>query len=245
MPHIEFAIGLIFIAAFIRGYTGFGFAAIAISGLSLIWPIQVSVPVILTLDLISSVGLISTAWHHAHKPLLKHLSLGAVVGIPIGLMILIKVPDPVLKFALSLTILCMIASLIYSSSITLPLSSRLTSGVGCISGGFSAAASIGGLPVVCYLLMTGFSASIQRATLVIFLTASDVISVGLMAFNDILTVSLISPILWLLVPSLIGVQVGQWFFTRKPPQSFRPIALPILITLSSISLYFSSMHIFK
>ena len=245
MPHLELAICLIFIAAFIRGYTGFGFAAIAISGLSLIWPIQINVPVILTLDLISSIGLISGAWRHAHKPLLKHLSLGALIGIPIGLMILIKVPDPILKFALSLTIIIMIVGLIYSSNISLPFSKGLTTGVGVLSGGFSAAASIGGLPVVCFLLMTGISASVQRATLVIFLTASDVFSVGLMAFNDILTTALISPILWLLAPSLIGVQVGQWFFTRKPPQSFRPIALPILITLSSISLYFSSMHIFK
>lgn len=245
MPHLELAMLLVFIAALVRGYTGFGFAAIAISGLSLIWPAQISVPVILILDLIASIGLISNAWKHADRSLLKHLGLGALIGIPIGLGILIKLSDTMLKVSISVSILLMAFWLLRPHVHYITPSNRLTQVVGGVSGGFTAAASVGGLPVVCFLLMTTHIAQVQRATLVIFLSATDLISVTLMTLSDVITLSLLSPILWLLIPSVLGVQCGQWLFHRKPPQSFRPIALPVLISLSSISLYYSSLHFFR
>ncbi|MGJ8646903.1 MAG: sulfite exporter TauE/SafE family protein [Marinomonas colpomeniae] len=244
MPHLELAILLVFIAALVRGYTGFGFAAIAISGLSLIWPAQISVPVILILDLIGSIGLLKNAWKHADRKLLKNLGIGAIVGIPVGLLILIEVPDPILKFSISVSILIMAFWLLRSHIPNLSPSNWLTQMIGSLSGGFTAAASVGGLPVVCYLLMTAHAAQIQRATLVIFLSTTDLVSVGLMAASDVISFALLQPVLLLLVPCLIGVQCGQWLFNRKPPQSFRPIALPVLIVLSTISLYYSSTQIF-
>lgn len=244
MPHLELAMLLVFIAALVRGYTGFGFAAVAISGLSLIWPAKISVPVILILDLIGSIGLLAGAWKHADRTLLKNLAQGAIIGIPLGLLILIKVPDPVLKFAISVSILMMAFWLLQPRAASLSPSNWLTKIVGSISGAFTTAASVGGLPVVCYLLMTAHVAQVQRATLVIFLSTTDLISVGLMAVSDVISVTLLQPILLLLIPCVIGVQFGQWLFNRKPPQSFRPIALPVLIVLSTVSLYYSSTQIF-
>lgn len=245
MPHQELAMLLVFIAALVRGYTGFGFAAIAISGLSLIWPAQVSVPVILIIDAIGAIGMLSSAWKSADRTLLKHLSIGAIIGMPLGLTVLIQVPDPILKFIISIAILGMALWILFVRNLKIKASQWQTCGIGGISGAFTAAASVGGLPIVCYLLMTAHVAQVQRATMVIFLSGTDLISIGLMAGSGVVTYALLQPILLLLIPAVIGVQGGQWLFHRKPPLSFRPIALPVLMLLSSTSLYFSSQVIFS
>ena len=245
MPHPELAILLVFVAALVRGYTGFGFAAVAISGLSLIWPVQTSGPVILILDLIGSIGLLSNAWKYADRTLLKNLGIGAVIGIPIGLLVLINIPDIILKFTMSISILAMAFWLLRSTKTYLTPKPLITRYIGSVSGGFTAAASVGGLPVVCFLLMTSHAVQVQRATLVIFLSSTDLISVGLMSVSNVINISIWQPLTLLIIPSLIGVQCGQWLFHRKPPPSFRLVALPILIILSTISLYFSSLSIFK
>ena len=245
MPHPELAILLVLIAALVRGYTGFGFAAIAISGLSLIWPAQMIVPIILIIDFLASVSMLRSAWAFADKKLLKNLSLGAVTGIPLGLTVLIQVPDDMLKFVISSAILVMALWILCARNIQLRPSQWQPRIIGSISGAFTAAASVGGLPIVCYLLMTAHVAQVQRATMVIFLSATDFVSIGLMAASGIVTTTLLMPTLLLIIPTLIGVQCGQWLFHRKPPQSFRPVALPILMLLSMISLYASSQQIFS
>ncbi|BFM47953.1 sulfite exporter TauE/SafE family protein [Marinomonas sp. THO17] len=239
MPHFEIAILLIFMAAVIRGYTGFGFAAIAISGLSFIWPAKVSVPVILLLDLICSIGLLRKAWCFADMDLLKQLSMGAFVGIPCGLLILTHLPDSILKLSVSVSVLAMSCWLLKPHYQHLTPHKWLTREIGMISGGFTAAASIGGLPVVCYLLLTSYAAQVQRATLVLFLSATDFASVILMMMNQFIDASLLAPTLILLGPAFIGVMLGQWLFHRHTPKSFRHIALPVLISLSLLSLYFN------
>ncbi|MDO6563600.1 sulfite exporter TauE/SafE family protein [Amphritea sp. 1_MG-2023] len=243
MPHLELAMLLVLLAALVRGYTGFGFAAIAISGLSLIWPAQISVPVILIIDAIGSIGMLASAWKFADRKLLKNLSLGAIVGLPLGLTVLIQVPDSMLKFAISSAILCMALWILFARNIKINPAEWHTRIIGSISGAFTAAASVGGLPIVCYLLMTHHVALVQRATMVIFLSSTDLISIGLMAGNGMITSALLQPTLLLLIPALIGVQCGQWFFHRKPPLSFRPIALPVLMLLSTVSIYYSGLSI--
>lgn len=245
MPYQELAMLLVFIAAFVRGYTGFGFAAIAISGLSLIWPARISVPVILVIDSVASLGLLWGAWAHVERTLLKHLSIGAAVGMPIGLVMLISIPDPVLKFAISVCIILMVLWMLKSKVSLIANSRWVTRSVGLLSGGLTAAASVGGLPVVCYLLMTSHSAQVQRATLVIFLGATGALSLLLMFISNVTSMAIVTPIFLLIIPCVIGIYLGQWAFHFRPPKSFRLIALPILAVLSMTGLYFNGIQIFN
>ena len=238
IPQLEWAIALIFIAAFIRGYTGFGFAAFAIMGLNLIWPAQMSIPIILLLDLISSLSLIPKAWGNAERKLVRRLSTGMLVGIPLGLTLLIQVSDTTLKVFISLMVLGFALILLFHSSARMKDSIFVKSQplMGAVSGAFTAAASVGGLPVVCYLMATHLQPAQQRASMIIFLSASSGLSLISMAYAGILSKDLLLPVLILILPALIGVQIGHIFFLKRPPVSFRPIVLPLLMVLSSCSL---------
>ena len=236
IEHLELAALLVALAALVRGYTGFGFAAIAITGLNLIWPPQLSVPVILLLDLIGTLGLLPGAWRQADRGLSVRLGQGALLGIPLGLTLLIQLPETWLKLVISLGVLAMTLLLIRRPRHTrreYPLLTRL---VGAVSGAFTAAASVGGLPVVCYLLTTPLPAAVQRASMVIFLAATDVLALVLLYLSGVMGADLILPVLALLLPTLAGVQLGHWAFQRRRPRSFHPVALPVLTLLSVSSL---------
>jgi uncharacterized membrane protein YfcA len=232
IEHLELAALLVAVAALVRGYTGFGFAAIAITGLNLIWPPQLSVPVILLLDLIGTLGLLRTAWPLAHRGLIGRFGQGALVGIPVGLTLLIQLPEQYLKMAISCAVLLMSLLLFRRPQVSAREYPWLTRAVGSLSGAFTAAASVGGLPVVCYLLTVPVSAAVQRASMVIFLAATDLLSLLLLYASGIIDARLIGPLLMLLVPTLVGVQLGQWAFHVRRPQSFHPVALPVLTLLS-------------
>lgn len=233
IEYLEWAALLVVVAALVRGYTGFGFAAIAITGLNLIWPPQHSVPVILLLDLVGTLGLLKHACQHADRPLIARLGLGALVGIPAGLLILTQVPESLLKLAISLSVLGMTLFLFRRSRpavSTLPVGKTYL--IGSVSGAFTAAASVGGLPVVCYLLGSGLSPKVQRASMVVFLAATDLLALLMLYLNGVFDSRLMPPFLMLLLPTLIGVQLGQWGFHRLKPASFHPVALPVLTALS-------------
>lgn len=243
-PDLGWALLLILGAALVRGYTGFGFAAIAITGLNLIWPPQISVPVILLLDLIGTLGLLGSAWPAADKGLIGRLASGALIGIPLGLTLLIQVPESALKLSINTGVLVLTLVLLLRprpSQRENPWLSRIAGG---ISGAFTAAASIGGLPIVCYLMSTPLDTRTQRASMVIFLAASDLVALVLLAGSGLLGLHLLLPTLVLLLPTLLGVHLGKVAFQRFRPSSFHPVALPILAALSLSGLWLGLRTLF-
>jgi len=244
-PDLGWALLLILGASMVRGYTGFGFAAIAITGLNLIWPPQISVPVILLLDMIGSLGLLRSAWPEADRGLTGRLASGALNGIPLGLTLLIQLPETVLKLAINSGVLILTLILLLrprKAALEYPWLTRIAGG---ISGAFTAAASVGGLPIVCYLMSTPLDARAQRASMVIFLAASDVVVLALMIPGGLLGLHLLLPMLLLLVPTLLGVHLGKIAFQHFRPKSFHPVALPILTALSVSGLWLGLRTLFS
>lgn len=244
-PDLGWALLLILAAAMVRGYTGFGFAAIAITGLNLVWPPQISVPVILLLDLIGSVGLLRSAWPESDRGLIGRLASGALIGVPLGLTLLIQLPESVLKLAINSGVLLLTLILLLRPRKVSREHPWLTRIAGGISGAFTSAASVGGLPIVCYLMSTPLDARTQRASMVIFLTAADVLALVLLAGSGLLGLQLLLPLLLLLVPTLLGVHLGKLAFHHYRPKSFHPVALPILTALSVSGLWLGLRTLFS
>ena len=57
-----FFCGIIFLASFVRGFSGFGFSASSISLLSFILPPKEIVPIILLLEIVASFFMIPSIW---------------------------------------------------------------------------------------------------------------------------------------------------------------------------------------
>lgn len=91
------ATGWVFLGAMIRGYSGFGSAAIAVAGLSLLLEPNQVIPLILMLETIAGLHMLPRAWKHIDWRQLRWISLGAIIATPVGIMLLASLPADVMR----------------------------------------------------------------------------------------------------------------------------------------------------
>ncbi|MGB5447116.1 MAG: sulfite exporter TauE/SafE family protein [Psychromonas sp.] len=236
MEQIWLAIPIVMFAGVVRGFSGFGFAAISVVGLNFFLEPQQSVAVVLCLDVLCSVNLWRPALKQADIATLKNLIFGSLLGIPIGYCFLLLIPAEILKLLICLSILGL--SLLLFSEFR-PFNASKTStkiGFGLASGAGTASASVGGPMILYYMLSSSLSTSSQRATMILFFIASEMVAViGLIA-GGVADSTLPKAILILVIPTLIAGHFGQLLFKRKPPLSLKSFALPIMIAVALLGI---------
>lgn len=221
-------------ASVLRGFTGFGFGLAAVPLLSLALPPAEVVPFVVVLQVVVGVGGLRAAWKHCDWRAIGGLMPGLVVGIPIGLLILTQLsPNPV-RLVIGFVIAGSVVLL--AKGVRLPgrPSAGTTIGVGLVSGVISGLASMGGPPIVVYLLALGRDAATVRATSIVFFMLSGMTSMVPMSFGgligrDVLTWAAAS------VPVLFGgTWLGTWAFHRAKPHHHRMTALIVLSVLAAV-----------
>lgn len=226
----------VFVAAIVRGLTGFGFAAVSVVGLTLLMPLQQAVPLILCLEIASSVLLVSSAWREADQPLLWRLLLAALVGVPCGL-VLLSSTDPH-WLTLSIYLLVGALALISLARMRLPLGrGPLSLGlVGGVSGALIATFSIGGPLLVACLSQLSLSPTALRATLILFFCVVDLAALTGLGLKGNVTWNTASQALLLLPPLGLGLLFGQRLFRYIAPQTAALVTQWLLLTLASLGL---------
>jgi uncharacterized membrane protein YfcA len=104
LVEIYFVIFVVFIASIIRGFNGFGFSATCISGFSYILPAIEIVPIILILEVIISIFMVPYIWNKIDWNFVLKLSIGIVIGSPIGLYLLKYLPQDATHLAVCILI---------------------------------------------------------------------------------------------------------------------------------------------
>ena len=108
-------------------------------------------------------------------------------------------------------------------------------GVGIVSG-MCNSAGIGGLPVAAFMSAQPIEAAIFRATMIVYLTGLDMITMpllwagGLVTWDTAIGVAMAFPLLGL------GVWLGGRQFLSTSPASFRRFAVMLLLALSLLGL---------
>ena len=86
---------VILIAFAVRGGTGFGGGAIAVPMLALVFPLQVTVPVVTVLNILSSIGHGITDWRLIVWKEIRRVLPGSLIGVSIGMYFLTQIdPQP-------------------------------------------------------------------------------------------------------------------------------------------------------
>ena len=222
----------ILIAAFIRGYSGFGFSALTVTSLSIILPPAEVVPTAFLLEIVASIFMIPLVWSSIDWQKLNWLVLGIILGTPTGLLFLAKIPQDPVRFMISGLVLITCILLWKNFRFQREGGKRRLFFVGSFSGLVNGAAGIGGLPIVLFLLSGAIRAEVLRATLVAFLLCSDIYATILSGSQKLLSNELLVRSAFFLFPLVIGVALGHRGFVRSSPESFRKFAIGLLILLS-------------
>ncbi len=244
MDHLLFVIPILVFAGIVRGYSGFGFTAIAVVGMNMVFKPQDSVIIMLALDLICSIGIWKSAIKDAEYSVLKKLLLGSIIGIPIGHLCLLFIPAVVLKFLICVLLLLLCILLFKEYRFIKSEKNSAIIGCGITSGICTSSASVGGPIIVYYMLTSKLSTSIQRSTMILYFVISEFIALGSLVARGNIEISIIKTIGIVLLPTLIAVRYGQKLFLKKPPKSLKSFALPVLLVVSILGIIKTSYDLF-
>jgi uncharacterized protein len=224
----------VMLASVLRGFTGFGFGLAAVPLLALALPPAEVVPLVVTLQVIVGAGGLRSAWGACDWRAVKLLSPGLFVGVPIGLLILTHLPPNPVRLAIG-AIIAFSVWLIQRGVRLPPNPSWKVSGlVGLSSGIISGLASMGGPPIVVYLLAIGHSALRIRATAIVYFMLSGVVSFVPMAARGLITRDVLTWSVASLPVLVAGSRLGTWAFFKARPRHHQMVALITLSVLAAL-----------
>lgn len=232
---IALASGLVFLAAIVRGYSGFGFSLLAITSLSLIFsPAQV-IPAIFMLEIAASLHMLPAIWRDVHWRSLAFLLAGTIIGTPIGVYFLANVPQAPMTLALAIFVLTATVLLWRGFALKTMPTGPATLAVGAATGIANGAFGIGGPPVILFYFASPAGHAVGRASLVAFFIMTDVTGLLFLAREELVTKESGFLALTFLPALAAGVWLGSRSFKTADPTQFRRIVLIILACLAALT----------
>jgi len=222
-------------AAFVRGYSGFGFAALIVAAASLVTNPLHFVPVVLLADILLTAQQARSIRGHIDWRRVGTLFAGCLVGVPVGVWALTKADPEIARAAISLYILAMCALLLTGWSLSRPAGDAAHIGTGLISGVANGAA-VGGLPVAAFFAAQPIPAAAFRATLIAYFTLLDLWTIPLMWTQGLITRDTLLATGLGLPLMVLGVHLGSRRFLHAAPENFRRFAILLLATLATLGL---------
>ena len=225
----------ILVAAFIRGYSGFGYSAMVIAASGVVTnPLHfVAVVVILetAMSLQAARGISGDVdWRRVWLML-----AGAAVGLPLGLWALTGISEEAARAAISVYILVMCGVLLAGWRLKSEVRGAGNLAVGVVSG-LANAPGMGGLPVAAFFAAQPMQAATFRATLIAFFPLLDVYSAPLYWWHGLVTWDTLWAALAALPLTFLGNWLGSRHFLNTDPQDFRRFAILLLGGLAVMGL---------
>jgi uncharacterized protein len=169
---------VLFVATFVRSTFGFGEALVAVPLLALVIPVKVAAPIAALVSVTVAAAVVIEDWRHIQIASAAWLILSTLFGIPLGLLMLTRVPEPVVKALLAIVILAFSAQAIRGRAWRLS-TDRFAWLFGFAAGVLGGAYGMNGPPLALYGSLRGWSPSEFRATLQsYFLPASAIGMIG-------------------------------------------------------------------
>lgn len=226
----------IFVAAIVRGFSGFGFSLLSITAISLLLPPREIVPSIFLLEVAASINLIPSIWREIDWRSIRWLLIGYVIALPFGVFALARFPEPPMQLAMSLFVLSTAVMMLRGFRLLQTPGATATTITGAASGIFNGAFGIGGPPVVLFYFSTPAAAAVSRASVIAFFLSTDVLGLGMLGYEGLVTDQSFAQFLAWLPALLIGVWVGAHGFRRINQALFRRAVLVILMGLAVLTL---------
>ncbi len=232
-PALAAAIAITCGAAACQSLTGFGFALVMVPLLSLTWDIKSAVVTSTLLSTASLLPLLVEVRGHVEMSRITPLLVGSFAGIPAGIWLLDWIDPEALKI--------LVGALVIAASVLLYLApgsgrSQIRAApsamVGALSGALRSSTSMGGPPVVLYLLGSERRIEPFRATLVAFFVPSSILAVAGLAAAGKVTPEILRTSAIALPALVVGLVVGARLRATIREDLFRTVVLLVLIATS-------------
>ncbi|MFM7734643.1 MAG: sulfite exporter TauE/SafE family protein [Alphaproteobacteria bacterium] len=230
-----YAIGVAAAAGLLRGFTGFGFALLAVPALTLVFPPAEVVPCVLLMQLFAGVQLVRATIRWVDWTSAGPMLAAAVLVTPLGTKLLTLVSADATRAGIGLLLLVTVPVL-WRSPARLPRPSlpvRLA--VGVASGLLNGATAMSGPPVIAYFLATA-EARVARASMLAYFLLLSLAGVASSTASGLVARSTLLHALVLVPPLVAGTWLGHRWFELASDETHRRIALVVLAIVAIAAL---------
>ncbi len=219
-------------AGIVRGFSGFGFSAITIGLLSFFYQTKEVRPVILMLEVLASVWMLRDVWKDVDWRWVMWTFLGLMIGAPIGVWALAYLPDATVQVILYSAIFILAVTLLLQQAGIVPKFTAPDWVVGIPAGIANGLAGLAGMVLSLFLLSSGRTAAIMRASMVIIFFLSDIYSIIFDAGFGLIGQMQLQMMAYFIVPMLIGISAGIWIFRRTGERNYRTFAIGLVLVIA-------------
>lgn len=217
-----------FIAAMARGFSGFGAAMIFFPVASATVGPRTATAVFLLTDFVLAAGMLPRALRTGNRPEVGWMSLGALVGVPLGTMILAMSDPEKLRWVVAGIIVALLGFLMTGWRYEAQPKRRLTVALGAVSGVLSGIAQLAGPVVVAYWMGSRASISVVRANLILFFTVTAILSIASYLLGGLITWGTAVLSLGLAPVYALGLWLGARLSGLASDLVFRRICLALI-----------------
>ncbi|MEZ5755678.1 MAG: sulfite exporter TauE/SafE family protein [Paracoccaceae bacterium] len=222
-------------AAFIRGYSGFGYSAMVIAASSLVMNPLNMVAVVVILETAMSVQAARGISRDVDWRRVGFLLAGAAVGLPLGLWLLTGISEDAARAVISGYVLVMCGVLLAGWRLAGEARGISNLGMGVVSG-LANAPGMGGLPIAAFFAAQPMRAAVFRATLIAYFPLLDLYSAPLYWWAGLVSWDTLWASLIALPLTFLGNWLGGRHFLNTDPQDFRRFAILLLAGLAGMGL---------
>lgn len=202
-------LAILLLATLIRSVFGFGEALVAVPLLALIMPVEVAAPIAALASITVAAVVLLQDWSEVHVRSAGWLVLSTFLGIPLGLLLLTQVAEPIVKAILaSVIIFFSLYSLLSKRKFALK-DDRLAWLFGFSAGVLGGAYGMNGPPLVIYGALRGWSPSHFRATLQGYFLPASVVGMAGYSLAGLWTSEVTHYYLVSLPAMLLAIFVGR------------------------------------
>jgi hypothetical protein len=227
---LALVVTVMFVATLFRSAFGFGEALIAVPLLAIILPVETSVPLATLASITVASVVVVQDWRRIHLRSAAWLIVSTLFGIPLGLWLLVTVPEAIVKGFLAAVIIAFASySLIRRHRLELK-DDRLAWLFGFAAGVLGGAYAVNGPPLAVYGTLRHWTPEQFRATLQGYFLPASLLGMTGYWVAGLWTPAVTRYYLWSLPLAIVAIVLGRAINRRLEGRSFyRYVYLGLLI----------------
>ena len=215
-----FVVAVFFVATLVRSAFGFGEALIAVPLLAFVLPVGIAAPVAVLVSITVAVIVLAQDWRHINVRSAAWLVGSTFVGIPLGLILLRTMPEPIVKGVLGVVVAAFAALALWRQGVYELHDDRLAWLFGVSAGVLGGAYGMNGPPLVVYGALRRWPPERFRATLQGYFLPASVIGMAGYWIAGLWTPSVNRYYLLSLPAVLVAIPLGRVVNTRLDTRRF-------------------------
>jgi uncharacterized membrane protein YfcA len=169
---------VLFLATLVRSAFGFGEALIAVPLLALVMPIEVAAPTAVLVSITVALVIVIQDWRRIHASSALWLVIPTFLGIPLGLLLLKTLPEPIVETILGVVVVAFSVHSLTSRRNHELKDDRLAGFFGFTAGVLGGAYGMNGPPLAIYGSLRRWSPEHFRATLQAYFLPASLAGMG-------------------------------------------------------------------